>query len=57
MRDLITPKVAAKMLGVSTNCVRQWEIDGKITAIKTLGGQRRYDLKEIEALLKQKSSS
>jgi excisionase family DNA binding protein len=42
---------AAKALGVSTATVRRWEDSGKITATRSLGGQRRYDL---AALLPEK---
>ena len=34
---------AAKALGVSTATARGWEDSGKITATRSLGGQRRYD--------------
>jgi excisionase family DNA binding protein len=51
MCELISPKKAARMLGVSTNTLRNWEIAGLIFAVKTLGGQRRYYTKDIEKLV------
>ena len=44
---------AAEALGVSPATVRRWETSGKITAERTPGGQRRYDL---SALLPDKFS-
>lgn len=46
--EYVTPKQAAKALGVNVSSLRRWENEGKITAIKTPGGQRRYSLEEIE---------
>ena len=51
MNDLIYPKKAAEMFGVTTTTLRNWEVAGKITAVKTLGGHRRYSLVEIEKML------
>ena len=51
MNELVSPKQAAKMFGVSTTTLRNWEVLGKIQSIKTLGGHRRYNLKEIKSLL------
>ena len=44
---------AAEAFGVSPATVRRWETSGKITAERTPGGQRRYDL---SALLPDKFS-
>ena len=43
----VTPKEAAKTLGVSVSSLRRWESEGRIKAIRTPGGQRRYVLAEI----------
>jgi excisionase family DNA binding protein len=51
MSDLISPQKAAKLIGVLPNTLRNWEEEGKITAIKTIGGHRRYKLNEINRLL------
>ncbi len=39
---------AARALGVSVGTIRRWESGGKITAVRTLGGQRRFHRAEIE---------
>lgn len=44
MSNLITVKEAAELLGVSTKTIRRWEADGKIKAVRTLGGHRRFDI-------------
>lgn len=41
------------MLGVSVATVRTWEANGKITSTRTPGGQRRFDLAEIERVRAQ----
>ena len=38
---------AAYILGVSTDTLRRWEKEGKITSTRTEGGHRRYDLTDI----------
>ena len=53
MSELITPSKAAKLLGVNTNTLRNWELSGKLIAVKTLGGHRRYELENIEKILYQ----
>jgi putative resolvase len=50
MNKLITPKKAAEMLGVSTTTLRNWETAGKLKAIKTIGGHRRYRLEDVKNL-------
>jgi excisionase family DNA binding protein len=51
MEKLITPKEAAKILGVAPGTVKNWQEAGKITTVKTLGGHRRYYLSQIIELL------
>jgi excisionase family DNA binding protein len=50
MEDLIKPGVAASMLGISTETLRNWERAGKIKAVKTLGGHHRYNIHDIEKI-------
>ena len=38
---------APYLLGVSTDTLRRWEKEGKITSSRTEGGHRRYDLTSI----------
>lgn len=40
----VTPKEASKILGVHTRTLAAWEKQGKIEAIKTPSGQRRYNV-------------
>ena len=54
MSNYVTPRVAAKALGVNARTLARWEASGKIKAIKTDSGQRRYDL---EAYLRSHGQS
>ena len=49
---LLTPAEVAKLFRVDPKTVTRWAKAGKITAIRTLGGHRRYRQTEIQALLK-----
>jgi len=49
---LLTPKEVAKLFRVDPKTVTRWAKAGKITAIRTLGGHRRYRQSEVQALLK-----
>lgn len=40
----VTPKKAREILGVSEKTLRNWESEGKITAIRTPNGHRRYNV-------------
>lgn len=43
---------AARMLGIHTNTLNNWERAGIITpALKTPGGERRFALSDIERLI------
>ncbi len=44
----VRPKEAASILGVAVSSLRRWEEEGKIKAIKTPSGHRRYSIQEIE---------
>ena len=37
-----TPRELAKLFGVTTQTLQEWEREGKITAVRTKGGHRRY---------------
>jgi excisionase family DNA binding protein len=39
---LYTPKELAKLFGVTTQTLQDWERNGKIKAVRTEGGHRRY---------------
>lgn len=46
---IYSPKELAELLGVTTQTLKEWENEGKIEAIKTPGGHRRYIHKIIKA--------
>lgn len=41
------------MFAVNPKTVTRWAKAGKLTAIRTLGGHRRYRREEVEALLER----
>ncbi len=48
---LLTPAEVAKMFRVDPKTVTRWAKAGKLTAIRTIGGHRRYRRSEVQALL------
>jgi excisionase family DNA binding protein len=48
---LLTPAEVAAMFRVDPKTVTRWAQAGKLTAIRTLGGHRRYRESEVSALL------
>jgi len=48
MERLIGIGEAAQTLGVSITTLRRWEATGKLSAIHTAGGHRRYDLAKLK---------
>ena len=48
---LLTPSEVATLFRVDPKTVTRWAKAGKLTAIKTLGGHRRYRQSEVQALL------
>ena len=55
---LLTPKEVALLFHVNPKTVTRWAIAGKLTAIRTLGGNRRYRESEVlERLRESKESS
>src|ERR1700722_18415088 len=47
-RQLLTPREASRMLGVSYPTIKQWILNGKLKTVKTPGGHHRIS----EAVLK-----
>jgi putative resolvase len=45
----VKPKEAAEILGVHELSLRRWEEDGRIEAIRTPSGQRRYNIESYAA--------
>lgn len=48
---LLTPAEVAAMFRVDPKTVTRWAKAGKLTAIRTLGGHRRYRESEVLGLL------
>lgn len=48
---LYTIKEAKKLLGVTTWTIQQWDREGKIKCVRTVGGRRRIPESEIKRLL------
>ncbi len=48
---LLTPGEVAELFKVNPKTVTRWARAGKITAIRTLGGHRRFDADEIRSIL------
>ncbi|EKE15605.1 MAG: hypothetical protein ACD_11C00117G0001 [uncultured bacterium] len=46
--NLVPISEAAKLLGISIQTLRRWDISGKLSSIRRPGGHRYYDLKDIE---------
>ena len=46
-KHLVTISRASEILGVAKSTLRRWEKEGKLEAVRTEGGHRRYDLSRI----------
>lgn len=53
---LLTPAEVASIFRVDPKTVTRWAKSGKLTAIRTLGGHRRYRQSEVQNLLKMNDS-
>lgn len=49
--DMMTPAEVATVFGVDPKTVARWAKARKLTAIRTLGGHRRYQKTEVKGLL------
>jgi excisionase family DNA binding protein len=54
---LLTPAEVAALFRVDPKTVTRWAKSGKLTAIRTLGGHRRYRQSEVLGLLKANQTS
>lgn len=54
---LLTPAEVAAMFRVDPKTVTRWARDGRLTAVRTLGGHRRYLESQVLALLRQARSA
>ena len=48
--NLLKPKEAADLLGVSFPTIKQWIYNGKIRSVKTVGGHHRIPPEEVERI-------
>jgi excisionase family DNA binding protein len=53
---LLTPSEVAAIFRVDPKTVTRWAKSGKLTAIRTLGGHRRYRQSEIQRLVDNQNS-
>jgi excisionase family DNA binding protein len=53
--ELLTPSEVATLFRVNPKTVTRWARAGKISAVRTLGGHRRFRAAEIHAFLAQMS--
>ncbi len=53
---LLTPAEVASLFRVDPKTVTRWAMAGKLTAIRTLGGHRRYRQSEVQILLQSTSN-
>ena len=51
--QLLTPSEVAAMFRVNPKTVTRWARAGKISAIRTLGGHRRFKASEIRKFLEE----
>lgn len=51
--ELLTPAQVAKMFHVDPKTVTRWAQAGKLSYMRTLGGHRRYNRREVVELLRE----
>ena len=51
--ELLTPSEVAVMFRVNPKTVTRWARAGKISAVRTLGGHRRFRASEIRRILSE----
>lgn len=54
--QLLTPSEVAALFRVNPKTVTRWARAGKLTAIRTLGGHRRFRVSEIKRCLEEMSA-
>src|ERR1700740_2451637 len=52
-RQLLTPREAARMLGISYPTIKKWILDGKLKTTKTPGGHHRLTLAILKPYLEK----
>lgn len=53
---LLTPSEVAQLFRVNPKTVTRWARAGKLTAIRTLGGHRRFRASEVDRALREMST-
>ena len=56
-QSLMTPAEVAELFRVDPKTVTRWADAGKISAVRTLGGHRRYQREQVLALLEANSGA
>ena len=51
--ELLTPSEVAELFRVNPKTVTRWSRAGKISAVRTLGGHRRFRASEINRFLQE----
>lgn len=51
--ELLTPGEVAEMFRVNPKTVTRWARSGKLSAVKTLGGHRRFRASEVQRFLEE----
>lgn len=51
MNNLLTLQETENILNVSKSTLQRWDKSGKLTALRTEGGHRRYKLSDIESII------
>ncbi|MBS1808935.1 MAG: helix-turn-helix transcriptional regulator [Acidobacteria bacterium] len=54
--ELLKPKEAAQLAGVSILTIKRWIYDGKIKSVQTAGGHHRIPRREIERITSARSA-
>lgn len=53
IEPLLTPSEVARLFRVDPKTVARWAKAGRLTAIRTLGGHRRFREAEVRALMER----
>ena len=52
-RGLLTPREAARMLGISYPTIKNWILDGKLKTARTPGGHHRIPLSNLKSFIEK----
>lgn len=55
-RQLLTPREASRMLGISYPTIKKWILDGKIKTVRTPGGHHRLSRASLQPFLRADSA-